>query len=199
MKKPTENIEKTWALLVGFLIAATPAFAQCGLQESCNPIEDMIVNLRAMGFQLVLLWLLTLAVVYGILSHLELPKSITTRGVISIVSSFLVLVAVAGTQAANFVSNLATSSIVIAFSLMVLMIFLDITGTKAGGEHIFAKYPKFFAAALIIIAILVFVGAGGMSFIAIPSISISTPIVAIGLFLIVMMASVWILFKEGEK
>lgn len=194
MKKPTEKIENTWALLIGFLISVTPAFAM-----ELNPIESMIVALRDAGFQLVLLWLLTLAVVYGVLSHLELPKSLTARGVISIVSSFLVLVAAAGTMAANFLSNLATSAIAVAFGLMVTMIFLEITGTKVSGEHIFAKHPKFFAAALIIIAILVFVGAGGMSFIAIPAIAISTPIAAIGLFLIVMMASVWILFKEGEK
>jgi len=194
MKKPTEKIENTWALLVGFLISVTPAFAM-----ELNPIESMIVTLRDAGFQLVLLWLLTLAVVYGVLSHLELPKSLTARGVISIVSSFLVLVACAGTMAANFLSNLATSAIAVAFGLMFTMIFLEITGTKVSGEHIFAKHPKFFATALIIIAILVFIGAGGLSFIAIPEIVISTPIAAIGLFLIVMMASVWILFKEGEK
>ena len=194
MKKPTEKIENTWALLIGFLISVTPAFAM-----ELNPIESMIVTLRDAGFQLVLLWLLTLAVVYGVLSHLELPKSLTARGVISIVSSFLVLVACAGTMAANFLSNLATSAIVVAFGLIITMIFLEITGTKVGGEHIFSKHPRFFAAALIIIAILVFVGAGGMNFIAIPAIAISTPIAAIGVFLIVMMASVWILTKEGEK
>lgn len=194
MKKPTEKIENTWALLVGFLISVAPAFAM-----ELNPIESMIVTLRDAGFQLVLLWLLTLAVVYGVLSHIELPKSMTARGVISIVASFLVLVAAAGTMAANFLSNLATSAIAVAFGLIVTMIFLEITGTKVGGEHIFSKHPKFFATALIIIAILVFVGAGGMSFIAIPAIAISTPIAAIGVFLIVMMASVWILTKEGEK
>ena len=90
--------------LIGFLLVATPAFAQ-------NPIEDLILNLKAAGFQLVLLWLLTLAIVYGVLSHIDLPKSITTRGVISIVASFMVLIAAAGTQAADFVSTLMSSSI----------------------------------------------------------------------------------------
>jgi len=191
MNKLTENIEKTWAFLLGFLIAATPAFA--------NPIESMIVTLRDAGFQLVLLWLLTLAVVYGILSHIELPKSITARGVISIVASFLVLVAAAGTQAATFLSSMTTGAIVVAFGLIVTMIFLEITGTKAGGEHIFSKHPRFFGAGLIVIAILVFVGAGGLNFIAIPAIAISTSVLAIGVFLIVMVASVWILVKEGSE
>lgn len=194
MKKLTENIEKTWAFLLGFLVAAVPAFA-----ENLNPIETMIVSLRDAGFQLVLLWLLTLAVVYGILSHIELPKSITARAVISIVASFLVLVAAAGTQVASFLSTMTASSIAVAFGLIVTMIFLEITGTKSGGEHIFSKHPRFFAAALIAIAILIFVGSGGLSFIAIPAIAISAPMVAIGIFLIVMMATVWILVKEGEE
>jgi hypothetical protein len=106
-----------------FILFAAPAFA-------INPIESLILNLRAVGFQLVLLWMLTLAVVYGILSHLELPKSVTSRGVIAIVSSFMVLIAAAGTQAANFVSNLVTSSILVAFGLIIAMIFLEITGSK---------------------------------------------------------------------
>ncbi|NIO44250.1 MAG: hypothetical protein GTN36_01695 [Candidatus Aenigmarchaeota archaeon] len=192
MKKLTENIEKTWAFLLGFLIAATPALA--------NPIESMVVTLRDAGFQLVLLWLLSLAVVYGILSHIELPKSITARGVISIVASFLVLIAAAGTQAATFLSTLTTSAIVIGFTLIVTMIFFEITKTKEGGEPIFSTHPHLFSIGIIVIAILVFVGAGGLNFIAIPAIAISQSVLAIGVFLIVMVASVWILVKEtGES
>jgi hypothetical protein len=176
--------------LVGFLLVVSPAFAQ-------NPVEDLIVNLRAIGFQLVLLWLLTLAVVYGILSHLELPKSTSARGVISIVSAFMVLLASAGTQAADFISNLVTSSILVAFGLLVAMIFLEITGTKVGGEHIFAKHPKFFAAALLILAILIFIGAGGLGLLNIPVFALSDPLVAIIFFLLIMVASIWILIKES--
>lgn len=183
--------------LIGFLLGVTPAFAQCGLQSSCNPIEDLIVNLRAVGFQLVLLWLLTLAVVYGVLSHLELPKSISARGVISIVSAFMVLVAAAGTQAANFISTLTTSAILVAVGLMLTMIFLEITGTKVGGESIFAKNPKFFGAALIILSILIFIGAGGLQLLNIPVFAISDPLIAIIFFLLIMVASVWILIKES--
>jgi len=187
------NMRKFASGLVGFLLVVSPAFAQ-------NPVEDLIVNLRAIGFQLVLLWLLTLAVVYGILSHMELPKSTSARGVISIVSAFMVLLAAAGTQAADFISNLVTSSILVAFGLLVAMIFLEITGTKVGGEHIFAKHPKFFAAALLILAILIFIGAGGLELLNIPVFALSDPLIAIIFFLLIMVASIWILIKEsGEK
>lgn len=186
---------KITSFLIGILLVVTPAFAQ-------NPIESLIVSLRAAGFQLVLLWLLTLAVVYGVLSHVELPKSITARGVISIVAAFMVLLAAAGTQAADFISTLTTSAIVVAFGLIIAMIFLEITGTKVGGEHIFAKHPKFFGAALLILVILIFVGAGGLGIlnIGIPFMSLSDPLIAIIFFLLIMVASIWILVKEtGEK
>jgi hypothetical protein len=186
------NQGKIASFLIGTLLVVTPVFAQ-------NPIEELIVNLRAIGFQLVLLWLLTLAVVYGILSHLELPKSITARGVISIVSAFMVLLAAAGSQAADFISNLITSSVLVAFGLMIAMIFLEITGTKAGGEHIFAKHPKFFGMALIILAILIFIGAGGLGLLNIPVFALSDPLIAIIFFLLIMVASIWILIKEGDK
>lgn len=184
------NIRKFASGLIGFLLVVSPAFAQ-------NPVESLIVNLRAIGFQLVLLWLLTLAVVYGILSHMELPKSLSARGVIAIVSAFMVLLAAAGTQAADFISNLVTSSILVAFGLLVAMIFLEITGTKVGGEHIFAKHPKFFAAALLILAILIFIGAGGLSLLNIPVFALSDPLIAIIFFLLIMVASIWILIKES--
>ncbi|MFH0929429.1 MAG: hypothetical protein V1818_03680 [Candidatus Aenigmatarchaeota archaeon] len=183
---------KIASVLIGMLLAATPVFA--------NPMEDMIKGLRAAGFQLVLLWLLTLAIVYGVLSHLNLPKSISTRGVIAIVSSFMVLIAAAGTQAANFVSTLTTSSIVVAFGLMIAMIFLEITGAKVGDVHIFGKYPKFFAGAIIVLFILIFIGAGGLGILNLPSIgfSLSDPLLAIVFFLIIMVASIWILVKESK-
>ena len=185
--------KKIASCLIGFLLVASPVLA--------NPIEDLVMNLRAAGFQLVLLWLLTLAVVYGILSHIDLPKSITTRGVISIVASFMVLIAAAGTQTADFISNLMGASIVVAFGLIIAMIFLEITGTKIGGESIFAKHPRFFGAALLILLILIFIGLGGLGVINLPNIgfSLSDPLLAILIFLIVMVASIWIMVKETGK
>jgi len=185
-------MKRLTSFLVGMILLATPVFA-------LNPVEGLISNLRAMGFQLVLLWLLTLAVVYGILSHLELPKSITARGVISIVSAFMVLVAAAGSQAADFISNLVTSSILVAFGLIIAMIFLEITGTKVGGEHVFAKHPKFFATALLILFILIFIGAGGLQLLNLPTFALSDPLMAIIIFLLIMVASIWVLVKESDK
>ena len=178
--------KKLASCLIGFLLFASPVLA--------NPIEDLAANLRAAGFQLVLLWLLTLAVVYGILSHLKMPKSVSTRGVISIVAAFMVLIAAAGTQAANFVSNLTTASLVVIFGIILTMIVLEITGTK----DVLSKNPRFFAGGIIILFILIFIGLGGLGLVNLPTIAISDPLLAVIFFLIVIVASIWILVKEEK-
>ena len=174
---------------IAFLILATPVFAQ-------SAIENLISGLRAAGFQLVLLWLLTLAVVYGILSHVEIPKSLSARGVISISLAFFVLLAAAAGQAATFVSNLVTASILVAFGLMFAVIFIEIAGAKHEQKHVLAMHPKFFGVAIIILAILIFIGAGGLGILNLPSISITTPTTALIFFLLIMAAAVWVMHKE---
>jgi len=183
--------KKIASMALGALIAATPVLA-------ATPIENLIVGLRAIGFQLVLLWLLTLAIVYGVLSHIEVPKSTSARSVISIVSAFMVLLAAAAFQTAIFVSNLITAGVAVAFSLMILMVFLEITGAKYEGVHIFSKHPRFFGAVLIVVLISIFLGAGGSalipataSFIRIDSVAIATI-----LFLVVMVAAIWVFYKD---
>jgi hypothetical protein len=79
------------------------------------------------------------------------------------------------------------------------MVFLEITGAKADGQHIFTKHPRFFGAALIILAILIFIGAGGLTLLNIPIFALSDPLIAIIFFLLIMVASVWILVKESDK
>jgi len=161
-------------------------------------LQTLILNLRAGDFPLILLWLLTLAVVYGILSHVNLPQSKPARGVISIVAAFMVLFAAAAGPAAIFIENIVVSGIVIAFGLLIVMIFLEITGAKEGGAHIFTKHPKFFGIAIIILAILIFIGAGGLGILNLPAIRITDPIIAILFFLAIMGMAIWVLMKETK-
>lgn len=158
-------------------------------------LETVILNLREAGFMLILLWLLTLSVVYGVLSHIKLPQSLPARGVISIVTAFMVLLAASAGPVASFISNIITASIMIAFGLIIVMIFLEISGAKVGGEHVFTKHPRFVAGALILLFVLVFIGAGGLGLLNIPSIIISDPMLAMAFFLIVMAVAVWVMFK----
>jgi len=182
--------KKLAVFAIAFLALATPALAE-------NPIENLVSGLRAAGFQLVLLWLLTLAVVYGILSHVEIPKSLSARGVISICLAFLVLLAAAAGQAATFVSNLVTASILVAFGLMFAVIFIEIAGAKHEGKHVLTMHPKFFGIIILLLTALIFIGAGGLGLLNLPSISITSPTIAILFFLIIMAVAVWIMFKES--
>ena len=158
-------------------------------------LEAVIVNMREAGFMLVLLWLLTLSIVYGVLSHIKLPQSLPARGVISIVAAFMVLLAAAAGPVASFISNLITASIMIAFGLIVVMIFIEISGAKMGGEHVFTKHPRFAVAAIVLLVILVFIGAGGLGLLNIPQIIITDPMIAMAFFLIIMAVAVWVMFK----
>jgi len=181
-------MKQTIALFISFLLLVTPVLAQ-------SPIENLASNLRAAGFQLVLLWLLTLALSFGLLSHVDVPKSLTARGIISIVLSFLVLLAATAAQAAVFLENLVTSAVLIAVGLLAAVIFLEIAGAK-GEKHIFSTHFKFFAPAIIVLAILIFIGAGGLPLLNLPTFNIGDPTFAIIFFLAVMVIAVWIMFKE---
>ncbi|MBU3904580.1 MAG: hypothetical protein KJ906_00315 [Nanoarchaeota archaeon] len=162
-------------------------------------LQDLILNLRAEGIPLLLLWVLTMAVVYGILSHIDMPKSKVVRGTISIVAAFMVLFAAASGPAVQFVENIMVSGLVIAFALFIVMIFLEISGAKKDGAHIFAVHPKFFGIALIVLLILIFIGAGGLGLLNIPAITIGNPTIAILFFVAIMVVTIWILMKEGKE
>ncbi len=162
-----------------------------------SALAQLILSLRETGFPLILLWLLSLAITYGILSHVKIPESISARGVISIVVSFLILFAVVASQVVNFVTNLIVASVMIAFGLLIVVMFLEIAGAKKEGKHIFALHPKFFGGAIVVLMILIFIGAGGLGILNIPEIKITTPILAIIFFLIIMVVAIWIMFKEG--
>jgi FtsH-binding integral membrane protein len=159
-------------------------------------LEAFIQYLQAAGFPLVLLWLLTLAVVYGVLSHIGIPKAKSVQGVIAICAAFLILLAAAAGPAAVFISNLTIAGILIAFGLIITVIFMELVGLRAG--EVFPKHPRFFAAALIILVILIFVGAGGLGIIKLPAITITEPILAVLFFVAVMAAAIWVLMRETK-
>jgi len=163
-------------------------------------IQTVILNLKEAGFPLILLWLLTLSIVYGILSHVKIPKSVSARGVISIVAAFMVLFAAASGGAVTFIENIITAGIVIAFGLILIVIFLEMLGIKSG-EHVFHKQPLFFAGILIILVVLIFIGAGGLGILNLPTITLalSDGLIAMVFFLLIMVAAIALLIKTEKK
>lgn len=173
--------------LASILLSAMPALAD-------TPVDNMVIGLRNSGFGLIMLWLLTLAVVYGALTKFNTPDSLAVRGVISIATSFLVLIAAAGTQIAVIISNMATSMMAIAFAILVSLIFFELAGAKASGKHIFEEHPMFFGAILLMVVILLFISAGGLGVFLLPI--ITSPLACAIIFLLIVAGTVWTLFKE---
>ncbi len=172
-------------------------------------------QLERLGFPDLLLWLLTFAVVYGVLSQAKVPKSAASRAIISIVSGMLVLMA-APASLISIISNMSTNLIVLILGLLTLIVFLEAAGVKVGkftgvapknekGEHelkktgepkkLFEKHSMEFAVVLIILAGLVFVGSGGLNLMG-GNISFGeTNLVSIG-FLVAVVLAVLVLYME---
>ena len=91
------------------------------------------------------------------------------------------------------------ASILIAFGLIIAVIFLEISGAKHEGKSLFAAHPKVLGGSILIIMLLVFIGAGGLGVINVPMIPITESMAAVVLFVGVMLVSIWVIIKEGGK
>ncbi|MFZ3077554.1 MAG: hypothetical protein WA139_03805 [Candidatus Aenigmatarchaeota archaeon] len=163
-----------------------------------TPIDAIIISWREAGLPLLFLWMLTLAIVYGVLSHTKLPNSNSARGVISIVAAFLVLFAAAATQVTAFLSSIVTSFVAIAFGLLLIIIFLEMTGTKIADKHVFSAHPRFFATIIILIGVAIFVGAAQVTGLFNFNIIISDTILGMVFFLAIIIVAMWALMKEND-
>lgn len=169
--------------------------------------------LQRLGFADILLWLLTFAVMYGVLGQVNIPKSKEARAIISIVTGLLVLFAAPQTLVA-FLAQMSTSFVLVAVGLLVLIVFLEAAGIKhkiphydAKGNPIpgkfeefpfLSKHPYITGLAFIIIAILVFVGAGGLGLLG-WKLPYGFDITGVIFFVALIIAILWIIgTKEAE-
>ncbi|MCK4634757.1 MAG: hypothetical protein KAT37_02700 [Candidatus Aenigmarchaeota archaeon] len=134
-------------------------------------------------------WMLVLALVYGILEHYKMPKSDSSRAVISLVSAFLVL-PLAPTLS-GFLTGMIKNLLVVGVGILIMLIFVEMLGYKVGkGENIFDKHPVGFGIIMILIAIMVFVGAGGLELLDV-KFTIGSDVLAALFFLGAMTMGVW--------
>ena len=161
-----------------------------------TPVETFVLALQNAGITLVLLWVLTLAIVWGLLSHINIPKSGAVRGIISLAAAFLVLMATAATPAVGFLQSLITSSVLIAFGLLMALVFIELIGA---GEHV-KKHGAPLGFIVLLLLVAIFVGAGGLGVIPLPVLNIDPTFIAFFIFALVIIAAVWIMINEvGEK
>jgi hypothetical protein len=179
---------------------------------------SILLELERMGMADILLWVLSFAIVFGILHQVNIPKSKPARAIISIVVSFFVLMAVPSSMVAAL-SSMSTGLLLIIVGFIVLLAFAEMGGIRhkergaydtgkknAKGEPIieekwftvdlFSKHPYVLGIAFILIAFLIFIAAGGLEILGI---SIPGGISSTGAIFIIaiIIAILWLI--KGEK
>ncbi|MCK4497101.1 MAG: hypothetical protein KAU24_02840 [Candidatus Aenigmarchaeota archaeon] len=164
-------------------------------------LQQMLQNMQYMGFFLYLFpFLLALAIFYGVLSWSlgeRLPKS--ARGLVSIIMAFFVMLYSSwNIWLVTFFAEYFGAGLVIACGILVVAILLGLAGYKI--EDLFkGAYSKWvFILGIIIIAILIFFGAGAGWLIPIPYWSTSSELWTVALFIIILALAMWWLGSEGK-
>lgn len=175
--------------------------------------------LVSIGVPELLLWLLTFAVVYGVLSQIGekgMPKSQASRAIIAIVAGFMVLFA-APQNLLGVLTQMSSSLILIVVGLLILIVFLEIAGVKASKPYqltdpktgqtrtgtesvsVFEKYGREFGIVLVIITIAIFIASGGLDLLGFQNIAFSGQNVSSIIFFgIILIAIIWMISEKKD-
>ncbi len=154
-------------------------------------------------------WLLTFAVVFGILEHYQMPRSNSARTIISLVIAFFVMPVAEPMM--TIIAKMGMGMLMLFAGLLFILILFEVTGVRAGTHGVAEKgklkeikttrvteaYYKHFGIALAILAVIVFIGSGGLQYLgytSIPRINY-TLVFFIGAILLI----IWWMIKEGSK
>lgn len=164
--------------------------------------------LQALGIESILLWLLSFAIVFGLLSQANIPKDKPSRSIISIVIAFLVIFATP-VSLMSTISSMSSSLLLIIMAIVVLIVFVEVAGMNAHHEHIsegkykglykkthesiFHKYEMAWIAAFLIIAFLIFMGAGGLKIIGLEAAFPDISMVGLAFFIVIVIAVLYMI------
>ena len=157
-------------------------------------LEDMLITLKQQGLDLMLVWVLTMAIVYGVLTKVKMPESYSARGAISIAIGFLVMLASAGTAIPAIIMHMVTTMVVVGFCLLLVVIFLELLGIKS--IDLMEQHKNIALLVIAVIAFFSFLASGGSSVFG-TAIRISEGILTMALFFIFAGIIIWLLAKEG--
>ncbi|MBI4017875.1 MAG: hypothetical protein HY366_02940 [Candidatus Aenigmarchaeota archaeon] len=159
-------------------------------------IETGIKALTDAGiFAYLIPFLLAIAIVYGILEHVSVPKDKSVRSLIAILAGFLVLPL--GKTLSPFLEGLSLGLMVIVATVLALLVMAESTGlTQAKKEHVWVSHPKLTGVVFIMIALIIFVSAGGPKLIGLENVRLGGGL-GLAFFLVIMALGVW--WIAGEK
>jgi len=151
------------------------------------------------GIASILLWVLTFAISFAVLKKTVLGKR--TGALVAIVVAFLVLMTVP-TALLQFIASMSTGLVVLAIGALVLLSFLELSGTANIIEGTVItpftmKYGTILTLIAVAIIIAMFVNFGGLTLIGITAL----PAIAPGMWLIglVGVAVIWMLSEEPKE
>ncbi len=170
--------------------------------------------LERLGFADIVLWLLTFALVYGILTQIKIPQSNVARAIIGLVAAFFVLMS-APAQLIMVLSSLSSNLILLVIGLLVFMVFIELAGVHVGefvgekdkeGKIKLTKgpvkphhaHPELAAGLLIIFAILIFVAAGGLNLLGLSVMLNSTTTMTLIVIGVIVLAVYWLVNEKQE-
>lgn len=170
------------------------------LFQGSGMLSQMLQNMEYMGFFLYLFpFLLALAIVYGVLSWTmgdRLPKS--ARGLISIIIGFFVMLYASWNPwIVNFFAEYFGAGLILATAILVIAILLGLAGYKI--ERLFEdpKLRWIVILGIIIIAIVVFYGAGAGWLIPTPTWISSAQIWTVVIFILILVIAMWWLGSDA--
>jgi len=158
-----------------------------------------MVELTNIALPEILLWLLTYAVVYGILQQVNIPKSKAARTIIAIVAGFMVLFSYPEEIILSF-SKMAADMLLVIIGLLVFLITIEMSGVKLGGKKIqeHEHASKIIVIAICLIAIAIFISAGGLRILGWEGSFLNIPWETV-FFLVLIIAVIWWMASEEKE
>ena len=166
--------------------------------------------LAGLGLPEVLLWVLTFAVVYGILTKIKIFQTRAPAALVSIIIGFMILLAVPA-SVISVIATMSTGLIVAAIGFLVILSLIEVgnigkqqihkndKGQVVGitREHPFSEYSTILTIIVIGIVALIFWMSGGAALIGLGSL----PAIGAGTWLLIIVgaAVLWMFSEKEEK
>jgi len=162
--------------------------------QAGSALPQLLANAQTMGLFLYLFpFLLSLAIFFGIISYAmgdKMPKSAIS--LISIILAFFVMLYSSWNPGiVDFFANLSGAGLIVGSGILFLIILFGLLGFKTEGLFGGEKSKWVFIFAIIIIAIMIFIGAGGSSFGIIPNWAGNAEFMTVVFFIVIIALAMW--------
>jgi hypothetical protein len=157
------------------------------------------IDINALSLPEIILWLLVYAVVYGILTHVGIPKTNSSRAIIGIAVSTLVLL-YKPYELISVLSKISSSMLVVLIGLLLLLVFTEMLGLKFGGQEGKKFYEhetmaKVLFIILALVGIAIFINSGGLELLGFET-TIGTINWNTVIFLLIVVLAIWWMASE---